>query len=178
MSTGWSLANFQSLKLPVCQHLTNSTCLWHSWVRGPLKFPSLLWFRHKGPSINHVVKFLCIFEPLPLAFVGRVLYILKAVFLCGLQNFPGPGVLPGKECPDSKNSVCFGNHKFWRFLNRQLYTNQTIFDGFVAILAKKRGFYWFFFCENRYKTIKNRPICTKLTVSKLPEFLIFKKPIF
>ena len=46
MSTGWSLANFQSQKLLVCQHLTNSTCLWHSWGPGLLKFPPLLWFRH------------------------------------------------------------------------------------------------------------------------------------
>ena len=33
-----------------------------------------------------------------------------------------------------------------------------------------------FFCENRYKPIKNCPICTKLTVSKLPEFAVLKKP--
>ena len=66
------------------------------------------------------------------------------------------------------------------FENRQLY----IQIGRLAILAKK-NFIIFgttlettFFCENRYKTDKNRPICIKLTVLKLPEFAVFKTPEF
>ena len=54
-----------------------------------------------------------------------------------------------------------------------------IFDGFVAILTKNVVSNVvpnnLFFCENRYKTVKLRPICIKLTVSKLQQFMIFKK---
>ena len=94
-------------------------------------------------------------------------YLLKAVFLKvlyeggGLQKqnkFPSD-FCRRRNCPDSKKIGLFENRKFWRFWNRQFCTNRTIFDGFVAIIALY-------------------PICTKLTISKSPEFAIFKKTIF
>ena len=53
----------------------------------------------------------------------------------GPLNFPG--VFTGEGMPRFKKFGCFENCKFWQFENRQLDTNRTIFDDFVAILAKK-----------------------------------------
>ena len=66
-------------------------------------------------------------------------------------------------------------------MNHQLNTNRTILDGFVEIHTKnvvsnivpKITTFW---QESLQKTVENRPICKKLTVSKLQEFAIFKKP--
>ena len=42
----------------------------------------------------------------------------------------------GKKAQIQKNRM-LENRKVWQFLNCQQYPNRTIFDGFVAILAKK-----------------------------------------
>ena len=52
-----------------------------------------------------------------------------------LLNFSG--VFAGKELPKFKKFGHFENRKFWRFWNRQLCINRTIFDGFLVILAKR-----------------------------------------
>ena len=45
-----------------------------------------------------------------------------------------------------------------------------ILNGFVAILGTTLE--TTFCCDNRYKTVKNRPICIQLTVLKLLEFAV------
>ena len=73
-------------------------------------------------------------------------------------------VFTGEGMPRFNKFGCFENRKVWRFWNCQLYSNLTIFGGFVVIITKKNVVIFgttletTFFCKNRDKTVKNRPI--------------------
>ena len=82
--------------------------------------------------------------------------------------------------------MCMGRRKKGFHLRHPEDTNRTIFDNFIAILRLAKKFVISnvvskitkFFCENRYKIVKNRPILILLMVLNLSEIAVFKTPKF
>ena len=91
--------------------------------------------------------------------ISRKLHSIK-----GVDSKICLGYLLGKECPDSKNSGVLKTAESDNFKN----VNYIVIGRFLTILwwfsQQKRSFYCctknnhVFFCENRHKIVKNRPI--------------------